>query len=401
MMDGGGCKAEVVNSNFARQLERELNAAFGGAGLDAAIARMEAILPGMLAECFDAEHIVSMGALERVKARLIAAARGEESQPAAVDWKAKYEEAEYQKDELARKNNNQRESLEGIGRILGIDTDSVTFIKETAAKWKARAEKAEADLARVTVERNHAIDAERSAHRNAKLPRLRPLAEAEPVPEGAIRYYFHKEKDGKWCNGTQRQYASDTHFIDIYPPEDVKPDPFAELKAAHAAGKVIQWKFKDAKRWMEKTANFDEYPDNCDYRIKPDATFEAHGKTWTRHTPGDTMPIGGSVLIETLTSGGDCETAQASGFEWSNGGSQFDIIGYRLAYEPDQPHAEPWQPAVGDVVTLKSGSPEMTIVNDADNGRFWCNWFVGAERREGCFHSAALAAYEAAKKGEP
>jgi hypothetical protein len=55
--------------------------------------------------------------------------------------------------------------------------------------------------------------------------------------------------------------------------DEAKPDavdPYAELKAAHAAGKVIQWKFKDAEGWMDKLANFDEYPENCDFRIKPD-----------------------------------------------------------------------------------------------------------------------------------
>jgi hypothetical protein len=65
----------------------------------------------------------------------------------------------------------------------------------------------------------------------------------------------------------------------IVPIERIEADPYAELKKAHAEGKVIQWKFKDAEGWMDKIANFDEYPANCDFRIKPDKIpwIEWHG----------------------------------------------------------------------------------------------------------------------------
>ena len=31
--------------------------------------------------------------------------------------------------------------------------------------------------------------------------------------------------------------------------------------------------------------------------------------------------------------------------------------------------------SVGDVVTLKSGGPKMTVVHAEENGEFWCQWF--------------------------
>lgn len=90
-------------------------------------------------------------------------------------------------------------------------------------------------------------------------------------------------------------------------------DPYAELKAAHATGKVIQiiigttWRDIPAGTHVVWDTPADEY------RIKPTpSTFTAHGKEWT--------------------------------------------------------------PAVGDVVTLKSGGPKMTVENIKQENVF-CRWF--------------------------
>jgi len=53
-------------------------AAFGNQSLEAAIARMESVLPGNLADCFEDDHIFSISAIEKIKARLISAAKGEQ-----------------------------------------------------------------------------------------------------------------------------------------------------------------------------------------------------------------------------------------------------------------------------------------------------------------------------------
>lgn len=64
------------------------------------------------------------------------------------------------------------------------------------------------------------------------------------------------------------------------------------------------------------------------------------------------------------------------------------------AEEAEPEPATTWQPAVGDVVTLKSGGPKMTIVCEAGSPNnkncFWCNWFNGTELVRGIFPASTL-----------
>jgi uncharacterized protein YodC (DUF2158 family) len=46
---------------------------------------------------------------------------------------------------------------------------------------------------------------------------------------------------------------------------------------------------------------------------------------------------------------------------------------------------------VGDVVRLKSGSPQMTVT-EARDGQVWTAWFIGAESKTGYFPAAAVEA---------
>lgn len=75
--------------------------------------------------------------------------------------------------------------------------------------------------------------------------------------------------------------------------------------------------------------------------VSQPATFEAHGQTWTRHTPGDPMP---------------CDA---------------------------------WQPAVGDVVTLKSGGPKMAVCQ-IQGTVCKCQWFKDDVADVECFEIATL-----------
>jgi hypothetical protein len=50
------------------------------------------------------------------------------------------------------------------------------------------------------------------------LSQLRPLAEADDVPEGCVRYYTYK-KEGEWTSATKHRAMQDTHYIDIRLPE--------------------------------------------------------------------------------------------------------------------------------------------------------------------------------------
>jgi uncharacterized protein YodC (DUF2158 family) len=192
-------------------------------------------------------------------------------------------------------------------------------------------------------------------------------------------------------------------FIDNLPSTE-KPDPYAELKKAHAEGKVIQYNCNsDAKPDWEDIDDpqFGDGPE-C-YRIKPEPeTFQAHGKTWTRHTPGDPMPCDGERIVQTLMKGfAFGGLGKASDFRWSLTKLNTDIRGWRYDDEP-QPeqsanakaydefqeeleavwNGEPWTPQVGDVVRLKSGGPLMTVARLAedDPSAVLCEWFDRSNR---------------------
>ncbi len=77
------------------------------------------------------------------------------------------------------------------------------------------------------------------------------------------------------------------------------------------------------------------------------ATFEAHGKTWTRHKPGDPMPCDPEALLEVLwqddIDGIDSSDVQgaAKNWDWSNSGGKYNIIGWR--YADEQPNTKEGQ----------------------------------------------------------
>jgi len=113
------------------------------------------------------------------------------------------------------------------------------------------------------------------------------------------------------------------------------------------------------------------------------ATFEAHGKTWTRHTPGDPMPCDREANVcVTFRDGDYSKPGLAKHWSWDKSLSDYEwIIGWRYADPADQPKSEleivivaaneqaqqesaqpttspSWTPAVGDVV---SSIPEMAL----------------------------------------
>lgn len=159
------------------------------------------------------------------------------------------------------------------------------------------------------------------------------------------------------------------------------------------------------------------------------ATFEAHGKTWTRHTPGDPMPVDTATFIDVLMDDGsvcsnqyvkfastwnsitgwryadepepepepaveaeadpyaELKAAHAAGkvIECKQVRGDWAIIkypawiapvkDYRIKPEPASEPAQPWTPAVGDVVRLKSGGLDMTVKALTADGLTSCIWF--------------------------
>jgi uncharacterized protein YodC (DUF2158 family) len=217
------------------------------------------------------------------------------------------------------------------------------------------------------------------------------------------------------------QGPGNTHFADIRPPSLAEADPYAELKKAHAEGNVIQYNCgSNAKpEWEDlPLPTYEGKPH--EYRIKPEPeTFEAHGKTWTRHTPGAPMPCDGEAFVDCFCEGGGTLLAtRAKLWSWSG-----DLIGWRYADEPTpaQPatlplidvysglecHITPdgikalkpaWQPAVGELVRLKSGGPVMTVeyVKEDEVDVVWINT-IGDMRRP----RVAITCLTPAKEEQP
>jgi len=95
--------------------------------------------------------------------------------------------------------------------------------------------------------------------------------------------------------------------------------------------------------------------DRWEIRIKPEsATFEAHGKTWTRHKPGDPMPCDGEAIVDILSRDNTLgSTLKAKNRWWDTGLTiSAQIIGWRYADKPawklpDPPAGKQWHTSKG------------------------------------------------------
>lgn len=222
-----------------RKLERQLEDT-QESSLEQAIARMEAVPDGDLKKEWldlkDASEVRSRTKIIQViRARLIAAARedcGADAVP-EIDPITR----------LARDWKIEAQNWESIAKVQ----------QAGAAAYKARAEKAEAELTavkesleskyRVFSQDNEALEKRLyAAEAKPKLSRLRPIAEAGPVPDGAVRWYGYLFAN-KWQVGESKSFK-DTHFADIYPPKASPPAVEAEPEPTHpwAAGDKVQLK---------------------------------------------------------------------------------------------------------------------------------------------------------------
>ena len=189
--------------------------------------------------------------------------------PDAVDWKAKYEEAQTK--------------LEQITPITNDDIRVMRDIVLAREEAETRAEKAEADLADAIEEVENRREALLSAAsqidelkaradrwfnqakaENGKyltaveeiarlqkdtLSNLRPISEAGPVPAGCVRFYFYKQ-EGKWSWGSSDKTNDDTHFADILKP--VEPTP----EVVQDGGEVFEVATPEpAKEWTPKVGD--------------------------------------------------------------------------------------------------------------------------------------------------
>ena len=68
----------------------------------------------------------------------------------------------------------------------------------------------------------------------------------------------------------------------------------------------------------------------------PPETFEAHGHTWTKHTPGDPMPCDGEShpIVIFADMGVSTGMYQAKDWQWDADNDESNIIGWRYAGMP-------------------------------------------------------------------
>lgn len=199
---------------------------------------------------------------------------------------------------------------------------------------------------------------------------------------------FGRENGMSWEQLADNRLAIAKTFL-----EKLESDPYAALKKAHAEGKVIQRNIHSgigsaAACWQDKSNADWSWPVDT-YRIKPEAsTFEAHGKTWTRHTPGDAMPCDGKSELDLIYTGGFTNEMWTAKFvDWSYEG----LKGWRYTDEQPTPAMPEWTPAVGDVVQLKSGGPKMTIAALSEQTSLVpCQWFDEKNPRSHAFPKACL-----------
>lgn len=131
----------------------------------------------------------------------------------------------------------------------------------------------------------------------AALPPLTALDEpAEPVPASealnAIPVYLTNDPKFGWVEWLP---AQDTHPADILLHPEQKSDPYAEFKAAHAAGKVIQ--ARAYGEWHDEnftSCKMEDFSLNF-LRIKPEPeTFQSDDKVKTPRTDAAKFRIGDS-----------------------------------------------------------------------------------------------------------
>lgn len=238
---------------------------------------------------------------------------------------------------------------------------------DTYKKWSELSERGKRDVER-------GASAVLAAFGKPQLSTLRPISEAGEVPDGCVRVYY----DEKWHHWNQIKDPYHTHFADIRLPVEAP---------------IVSINTQDCEPMSQNTA---EALSAMIQAAATPQTFEEQGKTWNVHTPGDPMPCDGKIKIDILDRSGVVYCDQPahhhdSDFwtaEYCN-----PIIGWRYADEPSGKSTSdatitPWTPAVGDVVTLKSDGPKMTVLDP--HPICYCSWFSNGEFYSNSFPASTL-----------
>lgn len=186
-------------------------------------------------------------------------------------------------------------------------------------------------------------------------------------PNGSIDWMYgsQNEETAKQCNP---KYAV---RVSLSVPWPEQPDPYAELKKAHAEGKVIQTRAKGVPSCTWGDEPRPKFDGTAEYRIKPDdlpAWIEWHGgpcplkdeevEEWSlRYKSSKGMDLGGDEVPKV--------NVAPSQMRWENEGNCSDIIAYRvLKWREKKPKV-----ALGPD-DVPPGSVLLSVTADA-NGMRW------------------------------
>ena len=172
---------------------------------------------------------------------------------------------------------------------------------DVTAALHAKVQKAEAELADLRKDNAH-LRAACDIFQDGSMSTLRPIAEAGTSPAGCVRLTGARNDAGTWELAEAPATSFDTHCADFYLPDEAKT-PAAE-------------------------------------------TFEAHGKTWNVHVPGDERPCEGKKKIDILDKLGGvyCDhPAHHHDSDYWTAEYWNPIVGWRYADEPT-PAAKGEQP---------------------------------------------------------
>lgn len=204
--------------------------------------------------------------------------------------------------------------------------------------------------------------------------RIKP--EPEPVvdPYAEVRAAFIAGKVIQWQSRITGKWATKHDLIFTGDPAHyrIKPEPvvdlYAELKAAHAAGKIIEFKPPGQSIWVEETPELPFYwcyPVVC-YRIKPEPepVVDSYAEVRKAFAAGKT--------IQLLQVSGWCDWPPETTPLFNGAPSS-----YRIKPEPKyRPYASPSEVPVGALI--RSSPTDVSVIVQADSHRIsygrdrWC-----------------------------
>lgn len=208
--------------------------------------------------------------------------------------------------------------------------------------------------------------------------------------------------------------------------KQVEADPYARLKDYAKAGARIravgrEWTDDVDWAWCFPADSYEVHPDDLhlcpEYAPKTTVRIEAVPQPDPRLLPTGVLAYGQTPVADTAVAADGttyhnpaehyraAEEAECVG-KWldqigapthDKGGNKYSLVGRIRAFYDEapaaqpEPAAQPWTPAVGDTVRLKSGGPVMTVRCFTPENAVVCDWFnPEEERNSSAFPSACL-----------